>query len=332
MCLGAHLQNIIITAEFYMNIDVSNLTTRNFENFLLNHFESRPLRDQKGNPLPQYKHQKTVPYKYSHNSLSPEALNDISQSLTHNGIVIVENFLDQSTAEKCLNKIELAIGEVQHFIDAGEHGETKQLYVQNSSRDDRPYKTYNELASAEKPVINVRGGRTNPSGEKYDVGILDIFNVYDLNPYLKKTFAFLKSEKLIEAIGRGLNVEMFAGHSNAYINRGITMTRGFHLDNLVPSAKAFVYLTDVNSLDDGPYCYGLGTHANTKLRVINSIISEKTGLHGYDYAVMPEEDRLACLAPKGSLIISYQFGAHRGAPQKEGHSRALAVQVYGAKP
>lgn len=316
-----------------MALNVSNLSAADLENILLEHFSSLQLMGPENKPLPHYQHDHSVPYRYSHTEISQAAQRDITNSMRANGIVILDRFLDEKTTDRAREIIENVVQEARPAIQRNEHADLGNAELQIGDREDKPYKNYAELVLAKKPVMNYRGG-TKVLHDKAlvssDKGMIDIFNVLKLNEELAEIFSFFKNPDLAKAIGAGVNQNVKSAHTNGYINESITRTRGFHLDNLKYSAKAFVYLTDVNTLDDGPYCYGLGSHADVKLRAINSLISQANNFHKYDYTVLREEDRLACLAPKGSMIISYQFGAHRGAPQKEGHKRILVVNTMSA--
>ena len=110
---------------------------------------------------------------------------------------------------------------------------------------------------------------------------------------------------------------------NLYINRSITKTRGFHIDSNYRSIKGFVYLTDVNRLEDGPYCYVKGTHVDTLFKKVNnSVIGLKEAPFVDQLNIVP------VLGKKGTLILSDQSGIHRGIPQKKGSTRELLVMRY----
>ncbi len=61
-------------------------------------------------------------------------------------------------------------------------------------------------------------------------------------------------------VGAAVDHPMCTTVRNIYLNDSVTATRGYHIDGLAVKAKSFLYLTDVLSDDDGPYCYALGTH------------------------------------------------------------------------
>ena len=96
------------------------------------------------------------------------------------------------------------------------------------------------------------------------------------------------------------------------------------MDSKTKQLKAFIYLTDYLSLDDGPYTYVKGSHLDGVLRRLNQSISQ----------VMPNrtknpENIMAILAKKGSIIASDQGGSHRGFPQAKDGQRVIAVLNIG---
>lgn len=114
---------------------------------------------------------------------------------------------------------------------------------------------------------------------------------------------------------------------NLYINNSIKKTRGLHADSYDRTIKGFVYVTDVDSLEHGPYCYVKGTHLNSPWRKANKNISKRY----QNKTESPFVDLLAVtpiLGKKGTLVLSDQSGIHRGIPQEEGYIRKLLVMRY----
>ena len=114
---------------------------------------------------------------------------------------------------------------------------------------------------------------------------------------------------------------------NMYRNIGITQTRGFHIDGLSNTLKAFIYLSDVESLGDGPYCYCKGTHLPGAFRKTNWALSSKAP-NKTEAPLVPMDSIIPVLAKSGSLVVSNQTGIHRGLPQKESAERLLLVARY----
>ena len=82
--------------------------------------------------------------------------------------------------------------------------------------------------------------------------------------------------------------------------------------------KFFIYLTDVLTEDYGPYCYIPGTHNETHNRRLLDNIKPST----WD---ITDLNTTKFLAKKGTLIVSFQHGIHRGWPQSENHRRVMFV-------
>lgn len=148
-----------------------------------------------------------------------------------------------------------------------------------------------------KSVLNLRGSRG------YDENMIDMLYAERMFPEIKK----LQEEPLIKAIKfelenmneRNLNFARY----HLYLNESATSTRGFHRDSDKPGLqyKAFIYLTDVPDKSYGPYCYKQNTLTSSK--------GEAT----------------VCTATKGTLIMSDQYGLHRGFPQESGKHRIMLV-------
>ena len=153
--------------------------------------------------------------------------------------------------------------------------------------------------------------------------MIDIFNVDRLlgkSGYIIRKIFF--KDWLINLLHK-FNKPINPKNLNLYINHSITKTRGFHIDSNYRSIKGFVYLSDVNSLEDGPYCYVRGTHIDTLFKKVNnSVIGLKEAPFVNPLKIVP------VLGKKGTLILSDQSGIHRGIPQKQGSVRELLVMRY----
>ena len=127
--------------------------------------------------------------------------------------------------------------------------------------------TPGSLFSLGKPVINVRAAEIGPAG---DDGMIDIFRVDRLVPECGELFEReRRNEFLLGALRKASGVRYEPRPFNFYYNRGVTATRGYHADGFGPKVKSFLYLNDVSTNDDGPYCFGLGTHDNLALPECN---------------------------------------------------------------
>jgi len=238
-----------------------------------------------------------------------------SELLEKEGIVIVRGFLDQTR----LRSADGAILRAMDALDAASperNYEDDDILVQSA---ERVATSYTAMASHPKTLATIRRGA--------DAGMVDVFNVDrlagDQRDALREPFV---SEGLLKLIAEGENPPE-AKNLNLYVNRDITHTRGFHADSFGKSLKGFVYLSDVKSLDDGPYCFVRRTHVDGPWRKANQKISElaqaKTESPFIDISMA-----VPVLAPSGSLILSDQAGIHRGIPQAPGAERRLMVMRY----
>jgi hypothetical protein len=154
--------------------------------------------------------------------------------------------------------------------------------------------------------------------------MVDVFNADRL---LDQTGSELRSyleSELVRAIIAQAGFDAQPFNLNCYINDGVTRTRGFHVDSYGPRIKVFVYLTDVRSLDDGPYTFVLGSHVDSPYRTANQTLS--VGLPNRTEApIIAWSNALPVLAARGTVVISDQSGFHRGLPQASSGSRAVAV-------
>ena len=235
-------------------------------------------------------------------------INDVVSTLEEHGIIVVPNFItpeDLKKINQLCNEIEtLPIPYEDEFI----------LCQTGGSK----LNSYESLSNYPKTVINKRSGD--------DLGMLDIFNINLYPRYeelnLRQIIANLNINDLIDY---GASKKL--SNVNIYVNKGIRNTRGFHLDDNEHTLKAFIYLTDVNSLQDGPYCYSLGSHKDLVLRKLNKEIS-KFSAKETETPVVNFNSILPVLGKAGTLIISNQTGFHRGIPQSTNAERKVLVLRY----
>lgn len=237
--------------------------------------------------------------------------------LAKSGILIVKDFVSPDELGSLSASFEGLLSLIGDFKNSNDSFEEKEGYlIQNG-----PAKIsgYGNLAGYLKPVINIRDG--------HDSGMVDVFNVDHLipefNEHIKPHFEDATLKSLLDRKSESLS----AKNLNVYINESITGTRGFHVDSYGEQIKAFLYLSDVNELNDGPYVYVKKTHLETVYRKINKKIAggvvKKT-----ESPIVDHENILPVLAKKGALIISDQGGIHRGHPQSESGKRYVAVMNY----
>lgn len=244
-----------------------------------------------------------------------EGLKIASELLDKEGIVIVKNFLDQeqlAAADEAIAKVSLALEQATE----DQNYEDDELIVQSAVR---VADSFRAMAEHPKSIATIRRGA--------DAGMVDVFNIDRLVPNRREALrAPFTGSGLLSLIGESDDRPQ-AANLNLYVNRGITGTRGFHADSFGKSLKGFVYLTDVVSIDQGPYCFVRRTHKDGPWRRANMKISElaksKTESPFIDISMATP-----VLAPRGSLILSDQAGIHRGIPQIPDAIRRVLVMRY----
>lgn len=115
---------------------------------------------------------------------------------------------------------------------------------------------------------------------------------------------------------------------NAYYNNEIKSTRGFHVDAFYSVLKGLIYLSDVNDIYDGPYCYVKRSHQNMSFHDLNKMISNKYAGIETETPIINYDDITPVTGKAGTLIFSDQSGYHRGLPQKAGRYRTALVVKY----
>lgn len=249
-------------------------------------------------------------------SVSFSDLTDLSRieySLKENGIIIVPDFFGSDLMDKCGEIINELEESAKNFISADKRTEENDIILLQKGVE--KISGYSALSSYGKTVMQIREGQ--------DEGMIDVFNVDKAFPAAKE----LRSayEKLgLQKILSSENLPISFRNLNFYINESITSTRGFHADSYSTQIKAFIYLTDCLSLEDGPYTYVKGTHRDSSYRRLNQEICSKLP-NKTEAPLLNRDDIISVIAKKGSLVISDQSGFHRGFPQKEGRKRAISV-------
>ena len=153
----------------------------------------------------------------------------------------------------------------------------------------------------------------------YSMSINGFRSLVTFRPY----FETLSQKGLITRNGNPLQPQ----NLNIYFNYAIKETRGFHVDSYKNEVKAFIYLSDVRDLGDGPYTYVKGSHAAGIFRRMNMALSSDLP-NATEFPIVPFDEIIPVVATKGALVISDQSGAHRGFPQLENRERVIAVMKY----
>ena len=244
-------------------------------------------------------------------------LNRVKTALEEHGIVVVPEFVPSEILGRYDSLIKNIKCRVADFVGSGKRlVEEGDVVFQKGSEK---ISGYDDLSSYKKTIVQVREGQ--------DEGMVDVFNVDnwipELGEFLRPYFERLSTERLITYNGYPLQPR----NLNIYVNASIKETRGFHVDSYKNEVKAFVYLSDVLDLADGPYTYVRGSHLGGVFRRVNMALSSDLP-NSTEFPVVPFEDIVPVIAKKGALVISDQSGAHRGFPQLANRERMIAVMKY----
>ena len=187
-----------------------------------------------------------------------EIVHMAAASLRKNGVFVLEDFISEDICDSISQKV---INLLDNDIDKTITKEYKDYIVHAKDKNEGGH----HLDEQSKPVINIRGN----SG--WDTDFCDIFNpellFKEINLDELKINDFFKGiiSKFEFVDDKGRNILYPTPYCNIYYTNGITDTRGWHKD--APMVKFFVYLTDVNEEEYGPYCYLPKSHLgdyNTK--------------------------------------------------------------------
>lgn len=160
--------------------------------------------------------------------------------------------------------------------------------------------------------------------------MIDIFNLDKSGiPALSTSRSWFERSGLVSLV-RMAAPNVSARNLNAYVNTSVTRTRGFHVDTFNQKLKAFIYLTDVPTLSDGPYTYVAASHTDTNYKKINMALSKNLA-NNTEMPVVNWVSIVPVLGRKGTLVLSDQSGIHRGLPQAEGAQRRAIVMNYDDK-
>ena len=218
-----------------------------------------------------------------------------AKELLENGIIVKENFLDDEKVEYILNQL----------IEILNNYELKPGKIDLGNGSFRDVRGYDKNA---------------------DIGKVDWFHIDKIIDISSVDLEYIKS--ILNEISTDLELKNF----NSYIDKGVTTARGFHADSYgVLHYKAFIYLTNVPSLEYGPYTYIKKSHLDFKNRILNQIKNKIFNKERTDVTIYKKKLVSPMLAKKGTLIISDQTGFHRGWPQKNDKFRAILTMNFAPK-
>lgn len=266
--------------------------------------------------------------------VSQEALTfDVTRHSTHTiatnlqkyGVICLNNLVDSNMCDGLNEIADGVFSDVTHSTAADDSVDAGDLGYLAWQKNLRLADTFNALLDYEKPIVNIRGSAGS------DTGMMDVFNIQKI-PALSadKGFKQLFNEFThgrIDQLVRQVSSFTFS-NVQLYENRSVLDTRGFHIDNIFGTYKVFVYLTDVNSEREGPYCYVPGSHRIPYLHRLELRQTERSGIRPRDMLSSEYLPSIRFVAPRGTVIVSNQTGIHRGFPQQPGACRRVMVANY----
>jgi hypothetical protein len=261
-----------------------------------------------------------APVPYILDASEPEQIaNAAIHSLRENGVVVLNNLVSPEQADAIAVKLNQKIAPIRADLGARKTGETADYLIQLA--ESGPLIGYVAVSSHNKAVFNIR--------TRHDQGMVDIFNVDKLFPGGLPEADPMQAEFLCRLLDQATGLSYEIRNLNAYLNTGIAVTRGFHIDSFTPQAKAFLYLTDVSNEADGPHFYVLGSHRDKRMQQLNKRMNSLVGIDYVTEMRLFNRRRVVSLTgSRGTVILSFQSGAHRGGPQLDGHERLVLVQNF----
>ena len=235
--------------------------------------------------------------------------------------------LREAAPAELIASINKDVGLLLKEIEAGDHGRLASLAYLNLP-DQRVLKGYNQFRDADRPVINYRVKR--PDGRSgSDAGMIDIFHPERLSDSLNRSIHVCLQESVIQRL---LLISSFnrmrVKCRNLYLNRGVQDTRSYHCDGRSLKFKSFVYLSDVQSLADGPYCFVPKSQRRRRLWWRNARYNKRQGLGPFEFSQLQGTEAISLFAKAGDMVLSSQRGAHCGHPQQPQASRAVLVNMF----
>ena len=244
-------------------------------------------------------------------------------ALRRHGIICLRGAASNQDLTSIRDEIDNLLGNIESN-DLSNLQEIAYLNLPNH----RVLKGYNNFRDADRPVINYRVKR--PDGRTgSDAGMIDIFHPERLSINLGTRIQNCLHERLIQKLllVSSLN-QMKVKCRNLYLNQGVQDTRSYHCDGRSLKFKSFVYISDVNALDDGPYCYVKGSHRRRRLWWRSASFNKNNQLGPFEFSQLHGAEAISLFAKAGDMVLSSQKGAHCGHPQHPDAKRAVLVNMY----
>ena len=154
-----------------------------------------------------------------------------------------------------------------------------------------------------------------------DQGMLDIVEPKYLNESFNNLIELITLDilpNLLHQLNFNRNNKLHYSHSSLYLYNGCTSPRYIHFDSYNNPFKLFLTLSNINSIDKGPYFYIKGSHKNNALKVFNFIINRifgsDLGNNNKDATLLNYNTISPVLSDKYEFYISDNSGFHGDLP------------------
>jgi antitoxin component YwqK of YwqJK toxin-antitoxin module len=240
--------------------------------------------------------------------------------LKEKGIVIIKNIFSEDDIKLLKEEFSPYLNNFLEYKNKHikDDSLSEKYIFHNSSKDAQ---SAFKKAGNSKSVVFFRDG--------YDQGMIDIFH-FDrlLSNNLKCKLKSFFEEGLLKSLVSSINNKVKIAGMSYYFNKSVTSTRGFHVDNFNGVLKAFVYLTDVNDLSDGPYCFVHSHKSSNYIQKANKKISNSLFCEDTEMPYVNVNNIIPILGKKGTVILCNQSNPHRGFPQHKSSQREVLVTRY----
>jgi hypothetical protein len=108
------------------------------------------------------------------------------------------------------------------------------------------------------------------------------------------------------------------------LSRSAATPRMIHTDTLGEFYNMFTYLSDVESVSDGPFTYVPGSHLRRDLLAKGAFLHSVGGRRQKEYPELRDR-AVPMLGPAGTVIIANQRGVHGAHPQEQGGRRSMLI-------
>jgi hypothetical protein len=172
--------------------------------------------------------------------------------------------------------------------------------------------------------------RNDMSKGGYDRQVFQLMNYQDLDPEFGSRASTLAKNLFKERAGLDLDVATVS----IQVDWPDTETkRPYHLDGFSENYKLFIYLSDVESLQAGPYTVQPGSHRHIVKKwwnFLSAAVGRQLNLDDMN-KLYRDEHATSVLAKEGNGIISCQALVHKGWQGHSGPKRYIVV-VYMRPP